>query len=267
MRGWRAALLLTVVLSAGIACGAEGPVNGSPAPAPPVPAAPAVPTAPATVSPSAPTSPPPTSSSPFQPQPREMLRLGDRGPVVLRLQRDLSRLGFWLGTPDGVFGDETQQAVYALQHAADISADGVVGRVTKAVLERGTRPRARTTAGNALEVDVQHQLLLLVVGGRVQAVVHVSTGGEYVYADGGVTSRATTPRGRFRIERKVDGWDHSRLGWLWRPAYFVGGYALHGYVDVPPYPASHGCVRVGMAAMNWLWRIDAVKVGQRVWVY
>jgi len=28
--------------------------------------------------------------------------------------------------------------------------------------------------------------------------------------------------------------------------YFIGGFAIHGYVDVPPYPASHGCVRVPM---------------------
>ena len=27
-------------------------------------------------------------------------------------------------------------------------------------------------------------------------------------------------------------------------SYFIGGYAIHGYVDVPPYAASHGCLRV-----------------------
>ena len=26
--------------------------------------------------------------------------------------------------------------------------------------------------------------------------------------------------------------------------YFIGGYAIHGYVSVPAYPASHGCLRV-----------------------
>jgi lipoprotein-anchoring transpeptidase ErfK/SrfK len=26
--------------------------------------------------------------------------------------------------------------------------------------------------------------------------------------------------------------------------YFIRGYAIHGYVSVPPYNASHGCLRV-----------------------
>ena len=25
--------------------------------------------------------------------------------------------------------------------------------------------------------------------------------------------------------------------------YFLRGFAIHGYASVPPYPASHGCVR------------------------
>ena len=27
-------------------------------------------------------------------------------------------------------------------------------------------------------------------------------------------------------------------------SFFIGGFAIHGYSSVPPYPASHGCVRV-----------------------
>ena len=30
----------------------------------------------------------------------------------------------------------------------------------------------------------------------------------------------------------------------YKPMYFYGGYAIHGNPSVPPYPASHGCVRV-----------------------
>ena len=26
--------------------------------------------------------------------------------------------------------------------------------------------------------------------------------------------------------------------------YFLRGFAIHGYASVPPYPASHGCVRL-----------------------
>jgi hypothetical protein len=43
---------------------------------------------------------------------------------------------------------------------------------------------------------------------------------------------------------------------------------VHGYPDVPPpYPASHGCVRVTNAAMDWLWSSGNLLVGQPVWVY
>ena len=52
------------------------------------------------------------------------------------LQTRLSRLGYWLGTPDGVYGALTTQAVYAVQKAAGLSRDGVVGpRTWPALLE------------------------------------------------------------------------------------------------------------------------------------
>lgn len=57
------------------------------------------------------------------------------------------------------------------------------------------------------------------------------------------------------------------LGVLYRPKYFVGGVAVHGYPNVPPYPASHGCVRVTNEAMDWLWAKAALPIGGRVWVY
>jgi lipoprotein-anchoring transpeptidase ErfK/SrfK len=87
-------------------------------------------------------------------------------------------------------------------------------------------------------------VVLLVGNGSVLRAVHVSTA-----APGHVT-----PTGRFTIYRK------ERMSWsvpfqVWMPyaSYFTGGYALHEYPDVPPYPASHGCVRVpaGDSAVVW----------------
>jgi hypothetical protein len=31
---------------------------------------------------------------------------------------------------------------------------------------------------------------------------------------------------------------------MYYSSFFVGGFAIHGYASVPPYPASHGCVRI-----------------------
>ena len=58
--------------------------------------------------------------------PAPHLALGDSGPAVLTLQERLTALGYWLGTANGVYGDTTQQAVFALQKAAGIARDGVV---------------------------------------------------------------------------------------------------------------------------------------------
>jgi lipoprotein-anchoring transpeptidase ErfK/SrfK len=54
---------------------------------------------------------------------------------------------------------------------------------------------------------------------------------------------------------------------LYRPKYFTGGVAVHGFPDVPPYAASHGCVRVTNAAMDWLWATGRTPIGRPVWVY
>ncbi len=48
-------------------------------------------------------------------------------------------------------------------------------------------------------------------------------------------------------------------------SYFIRGYAIHGYAEVPVYPASHGCLRVpipdALTIFNWL------SLGDRVDVY
>jgi lipoprotein-anchoring transpeptidase ErfK/SrfK len=74
-----------------------------------------------------------------------------------------------------------------------------------------------------------------------------------------------TPLGDFRIQRKIDAWRKSDLGLLYRPAYFTGGYALHGAPSVPPFPASHGCIRITTTAMDRLF--DRLPVGTPMLVY
>ena len=67
--------------------------------------------------------------------------------------------------------------------------------------------------------------------------------------------------------REIDGYRHAPLGTLYRPKYFYHGIAFHGYPSVPPEPASHGCVRVTNAAMDWLWEHDRAPIGRTVRVY
>ena len=196
-----------------------------------------------------------------------LLRVGSRGALVVALQQRLSALGYWLGPTTGDFTDATQQAVFAFQKVASLARDGVVGPLTTAALARGPRPRARSRAGYVVEVDLGRNVILLVRDGRLLTTLNASSGGGYLYTSGGVTSRALTPAGHFRVFRQVNGLDVSPLGELWRPMYYSGGYAIHGAASVPPYPVSHGCVRVSIEAMNWLWATKRLVVGTVVWVY
>jgi len=80
--------------------------------------------------------------------------VGSSGPDVLQLQQRLTALGYWSGPLDGSFGGVTEQAVFALQKAAGLSPSGTVNAATRAALTNGTRPRARSTSGRFIEVDL-----------------------------------------------------------------------------------------------------------------
>ncbi len=199
--------------------------------------------------------------------PAPVLRRGNKGSAVLAAQRRLIRLGYWLGVADGVYGDGTVHAVTALQKAAGLSRDGVLGPNTRKALNAGVRPRAATRKGTVVEVDLKRQVLLLVVKGKVTRILDVSTGsGERYTTVGGGTARAVTPKGSYRVTRGIDGWRKAPLGLLYRPKYFNGGIAVHGATSVPSYPASHGCVRVTLPAMDMLWKGKFLKNGTKVLV-
>ncbi len=236
-----------------------------------------------TVAPTTPTTPPttpaaspstsvgPSAGGHSAPPARALVpvRPGQRGAAVLALQRRLSSLGYWLGTPDGSYGDLTRQAVTAMQKVAGLHRDGVAGSKTIAALARAPRPHFRSTSGHAVEVDVRHQVLMVVDAGRVRLVLNTSTGSGRTYvAPDGHTATATTPHGIFSVAWSFDGWRTSDLGQLYRPRYFhPRGIAVHGALSVPSFPASHGCVRVSPAAMDMIWRDRLMPLGSTVIVY
>jgi lipoprotein-anchoring transpeptidase ErfK/SrfK len=81
-----------------------------------------------------------------------------------------------------------------------------------------------------------------------------------------------TVPGRFKVGWLVDGWYESRKypeGWMYRPQFFNGGQAIHGTRDadaVHSYPASHGCVRMKRANIDYLWA-NGFAIDPRVNVY
>ncbi len=188
----------------------------------------------------------------------DILREGDSGQEVTELQERLTELNYWHGGADGEFDNLTTQAVIALQKAAGIDRDGLVGPETQDALDEGVRVEASSGYDDGVEIDLERQLLLVVSGGEVEQVFATSTGSGETYTSEGEERVATTPEGEFSVFREVDGWDDGPLGSLYRPKYFNGGIAVHGYNSVPAYPTSHGCARVSVEGMDWLWENDAL---------
>lgn len=196
-----------------------------------------------------------------------VLKAGSRGSSVTALQKRLNSLGYWCGTPDGVFGALTVQAVLAIQKVAGLGRDGVVGAKTWGAVNRGTRPGSRR-GGNRMEVDKRRQIVMVVRGGSVKYILNTSTGNGELFTYYGRKIRATTPSGEFRINRRgSNGWDYGALGGLWRPFYFNGGIAFHGSASIPAYPASHGCCRLSVSAQNFLIANRLLYIGEPVSVY
>ena len=198
-----------------------------------------------------------------------LLSIGDEGPQIRRLQRRLRDLSYWVGSVDGVFGSLTQQAVYAFQGIEGLARDGVVGPETRSALNNAGRPAIRSTNGLVVEIDESAQVLMVAENGRIRWSFHTSTGTEEPYRHpSGQTLMADTPNGKWRITWQVDGWRDGRLGHMWRPKYFHSdGIAVHGFQHVPAFPASHGCARVTIPAMNFIWSEGLAPQGSAVWVY
>lgn len=215
---------------------------------------------------SAPAPPSPDPSVPVPATPAK-LKIGAKGATVETLQNRLTELGYWNGKVDGTFGSVTQQAIYALQKTAGLTRDGVVGPKTQQALDKGVRPAAKSTKGHVIEIDKKRQILLIVDSGKVSTILNTSTGSGQHYQYEGNTYLASTPSGHFVAGRQIDGWRHGPLGPLWRPKYFNGGIAVHGAPSVPAYPASHGCTRVSISAMNWIWSTSKMPLKTAVWVY
>ena len=196
------------------------------------------------------------------------LGVGSTGAAVSQVQTHLLALGYWLPGVDGIYSTLTEQAVYAFQKYNNLPRTGAVDLVTHNKLGNATRPVPRSKSGYVIEIDKTRQILIVANNGHADWVINASSGSDHPYVSEGVGYSAHTPEGNFNVIRGVDGYDKSPLGQLYRPRYFTNtGIAVHGYTDVPPYPASHGCVRVSNAAMDYIWTNNVMPIGAAVWVY
>ena len=69
------------------------------------------------------------------------LSRGDRGPGVEAIQIALNYLGYVVGPVDGIFGEQTQEAVRRFQMDMGIGNDGIVGPQTLRAIDEQLRQR------------------------------------------------------------------------------------------------------------------------------
>lgn len=179
---------------------------------------------------------------------------GSRGVSVRLYQSKLAKLGFVVPR-NGRFDAATARASMAFRKANGLARIFTAGKgvIRKLAADAGRGfPLRFPGAGRHVEVDISKQLMAFASGGKVTRIYHVSTG-----APG-----TPTIRGTYRVYRKD--WGTNAKGMV-NSSYFIRGYAIHGYADVPPYNASHGCVRVPVpsAASIYNW----IKYGTRVDTY
>jgi putative cell wall-binding protein len=208
---------------------------------------------------------------------------GDSGPAVEYLQLVLTHARLYRGPIDGRYpvdhwespGSMTA-AVYAFHkfHASPAgdawTPDDRVGSPWTvqdwARLQDFTAepPVARAGEPDRFEVDAHHELMWLILDDEVAAIFHVSVGGEFIYWWSGTRQNevAHTPRGDLDVDHYWAG--YREPGWMYHAWYYLYTHrwmAMHGYDTVPPYPASHGCVRVVWGDADWIYARVGGAVG------
>jgi L,D-transpeptidase-like protein/putative peptidoglycan binding protein len=168
---------------------------------------------------------------------------------IREAEQRLSDLAYWTGPVDGVFDPASRQALIAFQKVEGRTPTGRLTRVELEALRVAKRPTPMERGPQHVEVNLGSQVLFIVdASGAVSKILPVSTGSGEMFTSEDYTQRAITPTGRFRVQRKIDGWRKSPLGLLYYPVYIVGGIAIHGNPSVPVTPQSHGCIRIPMFA-------------------
>ncbi len=179
---------------------------------------------------------------------------GSQGQSVRVLQSELDVLHFAVPL-SGVFDEGTGRALIAYRKVTGLARVAYAGTQVFELLQRGAgRFHVRYPHdGRHVEADLSKQVLAEIEpGGRVRTIYTMSSG------------KPSTPTviGHFQVYEKTPGVNSEGMV---DSNYFIRGYAIHGYAEVPTYAASHGCLRVPIpdAAAIYSW----VRMGTPVDVY
>lgn len=204
-------------------------------------------------------------------QPLVPLSRGDDGPAVIRLQYALKEAGFYRGPVDGIYGRTTQTAVIAFEKHLGLDRRGDFSALDWIRLEM--LPPAhiphRWDEPDRVEIDLDKQLMYIVRDHEVVGILPTSTGsgGTYYSVRNGRHVTASTPVGDFELWWHEYGWNcDSITDWcVYNYWGFTTFYGIHGYAEVPPWPASHGCTRVHLWDSDWLENVLFVGMPVHTW--
>ena len=170
-----------------------------------------------------------------------------------RCRRRLARLGYVVGSK-GSFDARTARAVLAFRKMTGMArtSEASIGVMRRIAQGKGSFKIRKPDHGRHVEADLTRQVLALIEGGKVRRIYPISSG----------APSTPTVLGSFRVYSKTAG---TNAKGMVDSAYFIRGYATHGYRSVPIYPASHGCLRLPIpdarAVFNWM------RIGTPVDVY
>jgi len=187
--------------------------------------------------------------------PAKTLSAGSSGPYVKGMLTGLQRLKFRIPGMGSRFTSSIKDSVMAFQKAYRLSRTYVFNVSCWRKLDGAKLIKPRYASPSThIEVDKTRQILMVVKGGTPVAIICVSTG-----------ATNNTPEGSFHIQQKHSFTTSGGFGVLVRTMGFIGNFAIHGYAPVPPYPASHGCIREPIWACYWTY--DHSFVGEAVYIY
>src|SRR5271163_2975559 len=178
---------------------------------------------------------------------------GASGPSVRLLQSELNALHYVVPL-DGVFDEATGRAVIAYRKMTGLDRVASTNLRVFELLQHGAGSfHVRYPQyGRHVEADLTKQVLAEIEpGGHVRAIYTMSSG------------KPSTPTviGHFNVYLKTPGVNSEGMV---DSNYFIRGYAIHGYHEVPTYAASHGCLRVPIpdapAIYGWVQLGTAVDV-------
>jgi len=176
---------------------------------------------------------------------------------VKQVQQRLIELGFFGGNADGRLGPVTANGILAFQKWERLQRTALLDMPTEARLTTASRPApfSRGQRGKRAEILLDRQVALLIEDNRVVRTIAVSTG----------KPSTPTPSGNYRVYAKIRRWWSTPFReWLPYALPFVGGIAFHEFLEVPPYPASHGCVRQAVAVARWTYAFADVGMPVKV---